>query len=121
MDDLQMDPQMEEMLALGWRILSEGPQQVLVCRTADGEIRYASLLHMEEGDHSEEDKLLQELGEKPLTHILALLQNESVDLPSSYFQKALLSQSPESKNALVLLQTGAGLLSLPLYQFLPET
>lgn len=112
-----MEKEFEDMLALGWQILTEGPQQVLLCRTSDGEIHYASLWHIEEGDHMEESELLRKLEGKTVTHIIALWEGGCVDLPSMDFREKLRAESPDSQNALVLLQTGSGQLGLPLSMF----
>lgn len=109
-----MEPEFESLLALGFRILSEGPQQVLLCRTADGSQHYASLLYITEGDHSEEEYLLKELAGKQVTHIIALWQNTTIDVPSWDFRQNLKKLCPDSENALVLLQTGSGQMGIPL-------
>ena len=109
-----MEEEFESMLALGFRILTEGPQQVLLCRTADGEIHYASLLHITEGDHREEAFLLEELEGKQITHIIALWEDTTVDLPSYDFRNQLKKRCPGSESALVLLQTGSGQMPIPL-------
>ena len=109
-----MEKEFENMLALAFRILSEGPQQVLICRTADGEIHEASLLHITEGDHREEDFLLKELAGKSVTHIIVLREDTSIDVPSFYFRQQLKTLCPGSEQALVLLQTGSGQMPIPL-------
>ena len=109
-----MDPIFEDMLARGFRILTEGPQQVLLCRTTDGEIRDASLLHIAEGDHSEEETLLSELAGQQVTHIIALWQSGTIDVPSMAFRKNLIKICPGSDAALILLQTGSGQMGIPL-------
>ena len=109
-----MEPEFESLLALGFRILSEGPQQVLLCRTADGEEHYASLLDIENGDHREENALLRELSGNQVTHIIALWQNTTIDVPSREFRQNLKKICPDSMNALVLLQTGSGQMGIPL-------
>ena len=109
-----MEEEFESMLAMGFRILTEGPQQVLLCRTSDGEIHCTSLLHIEEGDHSEEEALLSELAGKQVTHVIALWQSGTLDLPSMSFRKNLLKTCPGSDSALVLLQTGSGQMPIPL-------
>ena len=107
-----MEPEFESLLALGFRILTEGPRQVLLCRTADGNEHYASLLHI--GDHREEQILLTELAHQPVTHIIALWEDTTLDVPSYAFRQALLASCPGSENALVLLQTGSGQIPIPL-------
>ena len=114
-----MGEEFETMLAQAFRILTEGPQQVLICRTHDGEIHDASLLHIKEGDHSEENFLLKELAGKQVTHIIALWEDTSIDVPSLYFRRELLRQCPDSQNALILLQTGSGQMPIPL-SMLPQ-
>ena len=109
-----MEPEFESLLALGFQVLSEGPQQVLLCRTADGCQHYTSLLHITEGDHSEEEYLLKELTGKQITHIIALWEDTSLDVPSWAFRQNLETLCPHSENALVLLQTGSGQLGIPL-------
>ena len=109
-----MEQEFENMLALGFRVLTEGPQQVLLCRTKDGEIHYTSLLHIVEGDHSEEEALLSELQGQQVTHIIALWQNGTIDVPSMAFRKQLLKACPCSDTALILLQTGSGQMPIPL-------
>ena len=109
-----MEPEFEAMLALGFRILTEGPQQVLLLRTEDGSIHDVSLLHIREGDHSEEASLLKEIAGSVVTHIVVLWDDATVDVPSPGFRQQLLTVSPGSANALVLLQTGSGQLPLPL-------
>ena len=109
-----MDEIFESLLALGFQVLTEGPQQVLLCRTSDGEEHYISLLHIAEGDHSEEDAFLGELKGKQVTHIIALWQNGTIDVPSFQFRKKLLEECPHSDTALVLLQTGSGQMPIPL-------
>ena len=111
-----MEPEFESLLALGFRILSEGPQQVLLCRTADGEEHYASLLNIVNGDHREEAALLQELSGKQVTHIIALWQDTTIDVPSWDFRQNLKKLCPGSEDALVLLQTGSGQMGIPLSQ-----
>ena len=70
-----------------------------------------------EGDHSEEETLLSELAGKTVTHVLALWDDASLDLPSIDFRQALMAQCPGSQSTLILLQTGSGQLSLPLSAF----
>ena len=109
-----MEPIFEDMLALGFRILTEGPQQVLICRTADGEIHYASLSRIIDEDHTEEEALLRELSGQAVTHIIALWEDTSIDVPSYAFRQKLKKSCPGSEAALVLLQTGSGQMAIPL-------
>ena len=109
-----MEEEFESLLAQGFQILTEGPQQVLLCRTSDGGEHSISLLHIVEGDHSEEDAFLRELKGKQVTHIIALWQNGTIDVPSFAFRKKLLQDCPGSEEAAVLLQTGSGQMGIPL-------
>ena len=109
-----MGEEFENMLALAFQILTEGPEQVLVCRTADGVIHSASLLRITEGDHREEDAFLTELKDQTVTHIIALWDSACIDLPSLHFRQQLRMLCPGSENALVLLQTGSGQMPIPL-------
>ena len=112
-----LEPEFSSMLALGFRILTEGPQQVLICRSADGVLHQVSLLHIRQGEHQEEAALLRELEGMTVTHIIALWDDATLDLPSAYFRRELAAFCPDSQAALVLLQTGSGQLPLPLNAF----
>ena len=109
-----MEKEFESMLALGFQVLSEGPQQVLICRTADGDLHDMSLMHIAEGDHKEEQALLKELAGKTVTHIIALWGDAALDVPSREFRQNLQTACPGSEDALVLLQTGSGQMPIPL-------
>lgn len=110
-----MEKEFEDMLAAGFQLLSEGPEQVLLCRTDEGKLYATEFLKVPDPDT--EDAFLQELQGKKVTHVLALFSDCSLDLPSLRFRSHLLTACPGSEEALVLLQTGSGQMALPLYRF----
>ena len=112
-----MDEIFSSMLALGFQVLTEGPSQVLLCRTGEGTLLYEAIENGED-PQPEEQAFLNTLVGKQITHVVSLLQNTTLDLPSSYFRSGLLKVCPGAESALVLLQTGSEPMPLPLSMFL---
>lgn len=108
-----MDEIFEDLLAQGFRLLTEGAKKVLICKTSDGEC-HCQPVFASDKEKQQEEILLSEISGKQVTHILVLLENTTLDVPTPRFRQQLLSRCPGSQDAFILLQTGSQPIPLPL-------
>ena len=108
-----MDEIFEDLLAQGFRLLTEGARKVIILKTSDGPCHFQSIFTLDR-EETQEEALLSEISGKQVTHLLVLLENTTLDLPSFGFRQQLLARCPGSQDALILLQTGSQPIPLPL-------
>lgn len=82
-------------------------EQVIVLRTANGNLYSVVNRNITGGDHRDEDICLQTLREKDDTQvfsILALWDTHSPEITSAHFNQGLVDLNPENENARIFLQ-----------------
>lgn len=105
----ELSRELSILLEEGKRRLEENPEaeQVIVVKTAKGQVCHFANRAVTAGDRRDEDAFLAELahgGETELRALVCLWQGQALDVPSFHFRSRLLELCPNNKDAVVLLQ-----------------